>query len=75
MEYFLRQRLSELIAKDQAAYSMYSESKPRHEMVKRCDNVEFVKACIYIIDQVIHSLNSKETLQLLLIRQKPKVSA
>ncbi len=54
---------------------MYSESKPRHEMVKQCDHVEFIKASLYIIDRINAELNSKDNLQLLLIRQKPKIAA
>ena len=44
-------------------------------MVKQCDHVEFIKASLYIIDRINAELNSKDNLQLLLIRQKPKIAA
>ena len=67
----MRQRVAELSAKDQATYSMYEGGK-RHE----CDTLEFLKAkVIPVIERVTQLLAHKDTLNMLLLRAKPKVAA
>lgn len=71
-EFFLRQRLTELLAKDSAAYQMYSEGGSKSEIIKKCDSVEFLQKAIKAVEQVMGLINHKDLLQLLLVRQKPQ---
>lgn len=45
-EFFLRQRMNELSAKDQSTYSMYIEGQNRKEIIKICDQIDYVKSAI-----------------------------
>eukprot|EP00347_Sterkiella_histriomuscorum_P024302 403331603 len=75
VEFFLRQRLSELTQKDAATYSMYIEATQRKEIIKQCDQADFVKQALTHLEKIQAQFNHKDLLQLLLIRQKPKVAA
>ncbi|CDW76193.1 UNKNOWN [Stylonychia lemnae] len=75
VEFFLRQRLSELSQKDQATYQMYIESQSRKEIIKQCDQADFVKQTLADVEKIKDAINHKDILQLIVLRQKPKIAA
>ena len=44
----------------------------KDSVVKQCDNIEFAKKALSIIEQITAIINHKDTLNLLLVRSKPR---
>lgn len=59
---FMNQRLAELCSKEQATYSMYIESTKRQEILKQCDQVEYLSKALAHIEKINTELNNKDTL-------------
>lgn len=54
---------------------MYTDITNKGEAIKLCDNIDFVKKALSKIEAIQSILNNKDTLNLLLLRQKPRVAS
>jgi len=72
LEFFLKQRIAELSSKDQTTYALYQAGEDRKQIVVQCDQLAFLQSVLKRVEEALQMLYNKETLQLILIRQKPK---
>lgn len=82
LDYFLKQRLSELSSKDYSSFSLIynpssssSTSAAITTLLTDCDTLVFTRDSLALIERVNGLLNGKDTLNLLLLRAKPRVAA